>query len=63
MTEEEKYARFWAVLGEKAQEVLTEYKGLSEQSRKRAKRAAMNAFARRGIEGVLELLRHPPGLE
>ena len=63
MTEEEKYARFWAVLGEKAREVLAEYRGLSEQSRKCAKRAAMNAFARRGVEGVLELLRHPPKLK
>ena len=63
MTEEEKYARFWAVLGEKAQEVLAEYNELSEQSRKCAKRAAVNAFALHGIGGVWKLLQHPPKLK
>ena len=60
MTEQEKYAKFWAVFAEKLSDVQKEYNDLSDDNKRRVSETAKCTLTAYGINWLFQLIQNPP---
>ena len=60
MTEQEEYAKFWAVFIEKVTDIQSEYNNLSEYNKHRVFETVNATFITYGVAGLSQLIQNPP---